>query len=311
MRAAQTETWIDGKFEADVNPKDGLAVSDCIDPREKRVLEFVVSILYPEKPNRVTKEVGNTIFGALSGQYKVSWLQVIYEVVDKLISVLGKRKPTPISPYMFHLYSKFECLRKKEMEELEVAKECFELGVAPEEEPEAKDDLDQRSLSPKPKTKASTASPRPRLKTTSKSPREKDPVRSPDCKELSFLEQGKGPFCWVQEELSHVENHYSKLETVVKNASRLLGDCKASNIGKEILKLKQEDSAELKTYVTHLKLRICTLQDMVKAQDEEINWLKERWQSMEKIRSIMEYTGDIAAKAHLFDNDVKTEEHLS
>ena len=73
MRAGRTGTWIDGKFQQNINPKDGHAVGDCIDPREKRVLEFVIPILYPEKPGRVTKEIGNTIFGALSGEYKVSW----------------------------------------------------------------------------------------------------------------------------------------------------------------------------------------------------------------------------------------------
>ena len=115
MRAGWSETWIDNKFKTSINPKDGHAVSDCIDPREKRVLEFVISILYPEKLGRVTKEIGNTMSGALSGEYKVSWGQVIHEVVDKLISMLRKRKPTLISPYLFHLYSKFECLRKEEM----------------------------------------------------------------------------------------------------------------------------------------------------------------------------------------------------
>ena len=115
MHAGRTGTWIDGKFKTSINPKDRHAVSDCIDPRERRILEFVVPILYPEKPSRVTKEIGNTIFGALSGEYKVSWGQVIHEVVDKLVSMLGKRKPTPISPYLFHLYSKFECLRKEEI----------------------------------------------------------------------------------------------------------------------------------------------------------------------------------------------------
>ena len=48
-------------------------MSDCIDPREKRVLEFIVPILYPEKLGKVTKEIGNAIFGALAGVYKVSW----------------------------------------------------------------------------------------------------------------------------------------------------------------------------------------------------------------------------------------------
>ena len=116
MHAGQTRTWIDGKFKTFINPKDGHAVSNCIDPREKRVLEFVIPIMYPEKPGKVTKEIGNTVFGALSREYKVSWRQVIHEVVDKLISVLGKRKPTPVSPYLFHLYSKFECLKKEEIQ---------------------------------------------------------------------------------------------------------------------------------------------------------------------------------------------------
>ena len=73
MRTGRTETWMDGKFKISINPKDGHVVSDCIDPREKRALEFVIPILYPEKPNRVTQEVGNIVFSALSGEYKVSW----------------------------------------------------------------------------------------------------------------------------------------------------------------------------------------------------------------------------------------------
>ena len=116
MRAGRIETWMDGKFKTSINPKDGHAVSDCIDPREKGVLEFVIPIVYPKKPGKVTKEIENTVFGALSREYKVSWRHVIHEVVDKLVSMLGKRKPTPVSPYLFHLYSKFECLRKEEMQ---------------------------------------------------------------------------------------------------------------------------------------------------------------------------------------------------
>ena len=47
-------------------------MSDCVDPREYRVLEFVVSILYPEKPGKVTKEIGNTIFNALAREYNTT-----------------------------------------------------------------------------------------------------------------------------------------------------------------------------------------------------------------------------------------------
>ena len=71
MRARRTDTWINGKFHSSINPKDKYAVSDYVDSRERRVLDFVVPILYQKKPGRVTKEIGNTIFGALTGEYKV------------------------------------------------------------------------------------------------------------------------------------------------------------------------------------------------------------------------------------------------
>ena len=209
MCAGRTGTWIDGKFKTSINPMDGHAVSDCIDPREKRVLEFVIPILYPEKPGRVTKEIGNTVFGALSGEYKISWGQVIHEIVDKLISVLGKRKPTPVSPYLFHLYSKFECLRKEDIQQVEVAKECLELGVAPEVEPEVVEvDSDRGSFSSDTRQQIPESSPRPRMKTTFRSPRRKSPVRNPDWKDMSSLDLDDDPFNRVQNELDQVQSCY-------------------------------------------------------------------------------------------------------
>ena len=69
--ASRTNRFIDGKFSARVNPKDGFAVADCKEARTRRVLEFLVPLLYPEKPTKVTITVGNTIFGALSGERRV------------------------------------------------------------------------------------------------------------------------------------------------------------------------------------------------------------------------------------------------
>ena len=65
------------KFSTLINPKDGYAVVDCKDPRERRVLEFVVSILYPEKPTQVAVTISNTIFGALSRARLVTWRVVM------------------------------------------------------------------------------------------------------------------------------------------------------------------------------------------------------------------------------------------
>ena len=209
MHAGRTRTWIDGKFKTTINPKDGHAVKDCIDPRKKRVLQFVIPIFYPEKPGRVRKEIGNMVFGALSGEYKVSWGQVIHEVVDKLVSVLGKRKPTPVSPYLFYLYNKFECLRREEMQQIEVARECLVMGVAPEAKPDVVEiESDRGSLSPDARQQTPGPSPHSRGKTTFQLPKGKSPVRNPNWKDLSALDLDNDPFSRVQNELDQVQTRY-------------------------------------------------------------------------------------------------------
>ena len=91
------------------------------------MLEFIILILYPEKPKWVTMMVGNTIFGTLFRIKKVNWGQVIQEIVDKLVFDLEKEKPSPISPYLFHLYHRFECLRGDEIGYVSVSKVLFKV----------------------------------------------------------------------------------------------------------------------------------------------------------------------------------------
>ena len=60
--ASRIDRFIEGKFSTWVNLKDGFVVLDCKEARAKRALEFLVPLLYPEKPTRVTIMVGNTIY---------------------------------------------------------------------------------------------------------------------------------------------------------------------------------------------------------------------------------------------------------
>ena len=53
--AGRTDCWINGKFRSPINSKDEHSVEDCVDPRERKILEFVVPIIYPEKPKQVTR----------------------------------------------------------------------------------------------------------------------------------------------------------------------------------------------------------------------------------------------------------------
>ena len=132
--ASRTDRFIDGMFFGRVNPKDGYAVADYKDPRVKRVLEFLVPLLYPEKPMRVTITVGNTIFGALSGERPVDWGIVVKDLVQRLLSRMGKSKATPICPYMFHLYQSHELLLPAEKKEYRIQEALVKHNVESEED---------------------------------------------------------------------------------------------------------------------------------------------------------------------------------
>ena len=147
-------------FSGRVNPKDGYAVADFKDPRVKRVLEFLVPLLYPEKPTRVTITVGNMIFGALSGERPVDLEIVVKDLVQRLLSGMGKSKATPICPYIFHLYHSHELLLPAEKKEYRIQEALVKHNVESEEEEdpdspanpdeeESSDDLDEcESLTP-------------------------------------------------------------------------------------------------------------------------------------------------------------------
>ena len=147
--ASRTDWFIDDKFSARVNPKDGFTVSKCKEVRARRVLEFLVPLLYPEKPTRITIMVGNTIFEALSGERPVDWGQVMKDIVQRLFAKMGKSKATPICPYIFPIYHTHEVLLPVEKKEYRIVEALLKHNVEPEEErgPEASEESEYESLS--------------------------------------------------------------------------------------------------------------------------------------------------------------------
>ena len=97
--------------------------SDYEDFRVKHVLEFLISILYPEKPTRVTMTVGNTMFGALIGDRPMDWGLLIYDVVTRMVGLVSKGKPTMVCPFIFHLYKERQVLRSSELVDYTLAME--------------------------------------------------------------------------------------------------------------------------------------------------------------------------------------------
>ena len=110
----ETDQYVEGKFRFEGDPKDKFPVREYRGPRERRLLEFLVPIMHPDKPTRVTRTLGNTTFGAMSGEKSVDWSVIFMELVNRLVGGAGKTKPTPICPFLYHLYESKGLLTKEE-----------------------------------------------------------------------------------------------------------------------------------------------------------------------------------------------------
>jgi hypothetical protein len=60
--AGRKDEYVKECFKDLPSLKDGYSIDDCKDPRHRRLLAFLVPIVYPEKPNRITVTWGNTIY---------------------------------------------------------------------------------------------------------------------------------------------------------------------------------------------------------------------------------------------------------
>ena len=135
--ANRTDLYIEGKFRNEADPKDGFPVRECRDPRERRLLEFLVPIVHPDKFIRVTRTIGNTIFGAMSGERPVDWAIIFMELVNRLVGGACKSKPTPICPFLYHLYESKGFLTEEEETDYTAAKELNRYQITPERDPDS------------------------------------------------------------------------------------------------------------------------------------------------------------------------------
>ena len=74
-----------GKFWMDPDPKNGFQSRNCQNPREQRVLEFLLSIFNLDKPKRIILTIANTLFRAMSGVWPVNWEILIHEFIEKFL----------------------------------------------------------------------------------------------------------------------------------------------------------------------------------------------------------------------------------
>ena len=146
--ANRMDGYIKGQFIHQVDPKVGYQVRDCRNDRQCRVLEFLVLIIHPDKPTRVTITIRNTIFRALDGGKEVDWGVVFRDLAQRLAKGVRKPKPTPICSFLFHLYDNQGLLTEEEDLDYRTAKELagYEITPDPDSRPESEDEGRPSSL---------------------------------------------------------------------------------------------------------------------------------------------------------------------
>ena len=169
----------EGRFMHQVDPKDGYSVSDCRVDRHQRLLKLMVPIVHPDKPTRVTITIGNTIFGALDGGREVDRGLVFRDMVQRLAKGIGKPKPTPICPFLFHLYEGQGLLKADEEVDYRTAKEMagYQITLDPDSRPGTDEDEPTPTPAPSPQPGPSRT-PNRRRKSTYRAPFGSPPVRS-------------------------------------------------------------------------------------------------------------------------------------
>ena len=166
-----------GRFMHQVDPKDGYSVGDCRNDRQRQLLEFLVPIVYPDKPTWVTITIGNTLFGALNGGREVDWGIVFRDMAQCLAKRIGKPKPTPICPFLFHLYKGQGLLTANEEVDYRTAKEMAGYRITPDPDLRPGTGEDEPTPAPSPRPRSSRT-PNQRRKSTYRAPSRSPPVQS-------------------------------------------------------------------------------------------------------------------------------------
>ena len=79
----------------------------------------------------MTITIGNTIFEVLDGSRSVDWGVVFRDLVQQLTTGVGKPKPTPICPFLFHLYNSQGLLAEDEETDYKIVKKLARYWITP------------------------------------------------------------------------------------------------------------------------------------------------------------------------------------
>jgi hypothetical protein len=298
---------VKGCFKELPNPKDGYAIEDCKDPRHKRLLAFLIPIVYPEKPNRITVTWGNTIFGAMSGSRKVNWARIITNLIVQLSARVGKSRATPICPFLFHLYERNELLRGEEEKAWRIQEAMMKYGESgsDDEAGSGSGSEDDEVSEPEEEEETAVLLNQPPKRARQESKTEQAGTTLVPKEEGPSLASSKSRFDSICNALGDLQAEHDRRSDLLKEACLIAG-CGPAELPDQIRKLmvdqaKVEDTKKLKEENARLNLEVGKL-----LNDNRAAWVQAEAAAAtaEKIRVFAYQSGQVVAKAQLFDEKV-------
>ena len=222
------------------------------------MLEFLLPILNPDKPKRISLTMVNTLFGAMCGFRPINWGFIIHEVVGRALPHIG-RKPSFLSLFILHIYQHYDLLTAEEEYLLTIASGEITYKLHPEagEMKTSCDPIIQEAPpsspgSPPPLHRPYFPHPPspPPLSHPEAGPRRETTWRNVDHSAWDFPDN---PFKRVQEGLEELRLQYSRLEHIARGANQALDNCGPENILRELAKrADRKELEQVKTENAHL-----------------------------------------------------------
>ena len=257
--------------------------------------------------------VGNSIFGAYTGEWDVDWALVMRDTVRRLLTGIGKSKPTLICPYLLHLYIAHGVVQPEDKKVYMVGESFMLHDVEPDEDeqPAHSEDSERESLSLKEirelqdQEKKKQVSP-PKRKVMLINGR-KDKV--PQEEERTEASRRRGPFSVIVDVLNEIREHFAYTRKIVRAARAMVRAEDEDSLletmedlpHKQTITNLQEKGEKLQREVKRLKEE---LEDEKKANALAATKLSDSLDFIRKIEGFVQQPTKVLKKARLFDKDL-------
>jgi hypothetical protein len=304
--AGRKDEYVKDCFQELPSFKDGYAIEDCTDPRHRRVLAFLVPILYPEKPNRITVTMGNTIFGALNGGRKVNWARIITNLVVQLAAWVGKSRASPICPFLYNLYERKELLLPEEEKSWKIQEAMMKYGESGSSDEDGSGSGSDNETEDKEEEEECLVL----LNRVPKRPRQEEKPAQGGTTFTPKVEgvpatSSKDRFEAICKALGEMQAEHRMRRELLRVVCQLM-DCMPTNLPDRIRKMvteqsRVEDSKRLRQENAKLNLEVGTLisENQVARKQAEAAVA-----AAERIRMFAHQASEVVAKAELFDEKV-------